>query len=49
MAGIRSATQAPELLLPPNVGFQQYLEIHPDAADLSDTNVYFPLGHYDVR
>lgn len=25
MPGIRSATQAPELLLPPNVGFQQYL------------------------
>lgn len=25
MAGIRSATQAPELLLAPNVGFQQYL------------------------
>lgn len=25
MPGIRSATQAPELLLPPNAGFQQYL------------------------
>lgn len=31
------------------LGFCNICPIHPDAADLSDTNVYFPLEHYDVR
>lgn len=31
------------------LAFCNICPIHPDAADLSDTNVYFPLEHYDVR
>lgn len=49
MTRIRSAAWAPELSSQPTIGFCNICPIHPDPADLFDTNVYFPAEHYDVR